>query len=207
MCGGASDQQKQLDQEQSDFYQEAMNQQTQVYGEDQQILNFMSNLYEPILAKGPNQQGFSQEENNALNTQATEGVAQNYKAASTAANEQAAALGGGDSYLPSGVTASMNAGIDEAAAGQRSSEQSQITQANYTQGYNQWLAAAEGLSGVSSQLSPTGYSGAATGAGTAASNTAAQIAQENNSWMNAALGAVGGIGSAVVNENPANIFG
>lgn len=205
MCG-ASSQQNQVESEQNEFYQQAIQEQSQVYGEDQQILQYMSGIYEPILAKGPNQQGFSTTQLNSLNTTAVEGTAQNYSQAAKAVGEQTAAEGGGDTYLPSGGTAQLKGEVATAAAGQESSEENQIQQADYQQGYNEWQSAAQGLSTVAGDLNPVGYSGAATSAGSATSSTANQIAEENNSWINAALGAAGSVGGAVVGENPGGIF-
>jgi hypothetical protein len=56
---GPSAAQQQLQTEQADFYQQAIQQQETTYGEDQSILKMMTGIYEPILAKGPNQEGFS----------------------------------------------------------------------------------------------------------------------------------------------------
>lgn len=206
MCG-ASSQQKQIEQEQSAFYQQAIQQQSQTYAEDQQILQYMQGIYEPILAKGPNQEGFSTQEVNSLNAQAIEGTAKNYSAAGKAVSEQLAAEGGGDTYLPSGASAQLRGEVATSAAQQQSAEEQQIVQANYQQGYNQWLAASEGLGGVAAQLNPTGYSGAATAAGSAAGTTANQIAQENNSWINAAIGAAGSIGAGFATGAGKGIFG
>lgn len=203
MCG-ASDEQKQLDQEQTEFYNQAMQQQSQVYGEDQQILQAMTGIYEPILAAGPNQQGFSAAEKNSLDTQAIEGTAQNYQGAAKAVNEQIASEGGGNTYLPSGAATQLKAETAAASAQQESSEEQQITQADYQQGYNEWQQAASGLSGVASELNPVGYSGAATGAGSAAATTANQIAEENNSWINAAIGAAGAVGGGLAGND--NLF-
>lgn len=206
MCG-ASGQQTQVENEQNQFFQQMMTQQSQVYSEDQGILQQMQSIYAPILAKGPNQQGFSASELNSLNTTATEGTAQNYEQAAKAVNENIAAEGGGDTYLPSGAATQLKAETAAASAQQESGEEQQITQANYQQGYNEWQNAAQGLSTVAGDLNPVGYSGAATGAGSATSSTANEIAQENNSWLNAAIGAAGSIGGAVVGENPGGIFG
>jgi hypothetical protein len=205
MCGSTSSQNN-LDAEQTAFYQQAQQQQATVYGENQQILSYMTGLYEPILAKGPSQQGFSQAENTSLNSQATEGTAQNYQNAAKAVGEQTAAEGGGNTYLPSGAATQLKAETAASAAQQESSEQEQITQANYNQGYSEWEQAASGLGGVASDLNPTAYSSSATSAGSAAASTANQIASENNSWINAALGAAGAVGGAVVDQNPGGLF-
>jgi hypothetical protein len=206
MCG-STQQQTQIESEQQEEFEQEMQEQMQVYAEDQGILKQMQDIYSPILAKGPNQEGFSQDEENNLNATAVEGTAENYAQVAKAAGEGQAAEGGGDVDLPSGSQEELKAQIGAAAAGQESSEESQIKQADYAQGYSEWQTAAEGLSGVANDLNPVGYSGAATASGNAAANTANQIAEENNSWENAAIGAVGAIGGAVVDQNPGGIFG
>lgn len=203
MCG-ATDQQNQLETSQADFYNEATQQQQQVYGEDQEILSALKQSYAPILAAGPNQQGFTQGETNNLNTQATEGTASTYSQASKALREGQAATG------VTAPTGAMNAEQEELASSAANSEaqqKQQITQANYGQGYNEWQTAANGLTASAGLLNPAGYSGAATGAGESAANTANQIASQSNSWLNAALGAAGSIGTGIVSENPGDIFG
>jgi len=202
MCG-ATGAQTQLETEQADFYQQAIQQQQQNYAQDQEILGSLSKEFSPIFAAGPNQEGFSQGEVNNLNTQATEGTAQNFNQADKALREQQAATG---VAAPTGAQEAQQAALASSAANSEAQQKQQITQANYNQGYQEWQQAAAGLGGVSAQLNPTGYSGAATGAGEAAGTTANQIASENNSWINAALGAAGAIGTGVVSQNPGGIF-
>src|ERR1700677_2972763 len=202
MCG-ATGAQNQLETEQANFYQQATAEQTANYAQDQEILGALQNEYAPIFAKGPDQEGFSGAEVNNLNTQATEGTATDYNQASKALREQQAATG---VAAPTGAMEAQQAGLASSAANSEAQQRQQITQANYQQGYNEWSQAAAGLGQVSGQLNPAGYSGAATGAGEAAGNTANQIASESNSWINAALGAAGSIGTGVVAQNPGGIF-
>jgi hypothetical protein len=198
---GPSAAQQQLQTEQADFYQQAIQQQETTYGEDQSILKMMTGIYEPILAKGPNQEGFSTGEVNDLNSQAVTGTAQNFSQAAKATNEALAAEGGGDAGITSGAADELKQQVGESAAAEESQQESQIKQADYSQGYNEWETAAAGLGEVSGQLNPTGYSGAATSAGSAASTTANEIAQEDNGWINAAIGAAGSIGGGLA-SNP-----
>jgi hypothetical protein len=206
MCG-ASSQQQQLEQEQADFYQSAMQESQTAFGEQQDLLKQMEAVYNPILAKGPNQMGYSPEELATLNAQAVEGTAQNYQQAARAVGEQTAAEGGGSISMPTGAQTQLKQQVAQAAAQQESGEESQIQEAGYSQGYNEFVQATGALATASGDLNPAGYGEMANQAGAAASSTANQIAQENNSWMNAALGAAGNIGSAVVNQNPGGIFG
>ena len=100
MCG-ASAQQTQIEQEQQQFYQHGIQQKSTAWAEDQDILQALQSQYGQIFAKGPSQEGFSPEEKAALNTQVTEGTAQNYTQAEQAIqSSQAAAGGGSEQALP-----------------------------------------------------------------------------------------------------------
>jgi hypothetical protein len=190
MCG-ATPEQLNLQQQQADFYAEATKEATDVYGKDQTLLDQMTSVYAPILAKGPNQRGFSDAERENLNAQAVEGTATNYAGATRALNENLATSGGGDIPLTSGESTELKGQMAASSAATQSAEENQIEQADYAQGYNLFQNAGNTLMGVSGQLSPTSYMTGATGAGTAASNTANQIAMENDAWINAAIGAAG----------------
>lgn len=197
MCG-ASSQQEQLASEESAFYAQGMQESATVFAEDQALNAAMNAVYEPILAKGPNQTGFSEAELNSLNAQAVEGTAQNYQQAGKAVNEQMAAEGGGNISLPTGAQTQAKEEVASAAAGQESSEESQITQANYAQGYSEFQGATAAMEAESGQLSPASYENAASNAGSVANSEANAIQAANNSWINAAIGAVGSIGGAAL---------
>jgi hypothetical protein len=183
---------------QANFYTQGTQQATQTYGEDQSLLNQMTDIYSPILAKGPNQQGFTAGETENLNAQAVEGTAQNYAGAAKAIGNQEAAQGGGTNPLPSGAQEEQKANIAVSSAQEQSTQEQQIQQASYQQGYNEWQNAGQGMDAVSGQLNPTGYSSTATSAGNAAGTTASAIAQEDNSWVNAAIGAAGAVGAGAM---------
>jgi hypothetical protein len=195
---GPSSSQLQLQQEQMAFYQQGVQESQTAFAEDQGLLKQMEAVYSPILAKGPNQEGFSGAEKGNLDAQAIQGTASNYSQAARAVGEQGSAEGGGDNPLPSGGATQAKEEVATAAAGQESSEESQILQADYAQGYNEFTQAGGALATASSQLNPTAYEGSATGAGTAAENTANQINQEQNSWIAPVLGAAGALGGAAI---------
>lgn len=206
MCGGATQAQQDLQAEQAAYYKEATAEAEATYAEDQELLQSVKSIYDPILSRGPNQEGYSAEELANLNAQAVEGTAKNYSSAAKAVNEKMAAQGGGDIALPTGAQLQLQQEVANSAAATESSEESQILQADYQQGYNEFVNAGNMEMAVSGQYNPTAYSGAATSAGSAASTTANEIAQENNSWINAALGAASSIGSSVIDQNPKGIF-
>ena len=184
--------QLQLQGAQTDFYKEGAAQSQTVFNEDQSLVALMNAVYEPIFAKGPNQEGFSPAEKSNLDSQAIEGTATNYTHAASAVGEQIAAQGGGDNPLATTVVPQ----IAEAAAGEESREESQIVAADYEQGHRNFEEAGQGLAETSSQLNPTSYETAATGAGSAAETTAKDIVSEQNSWMAPVFGAIGAVGTA-----------
>lgn len=201
MCGGASSTQMELQQEQVSFYQQAQEEAATTFAEQQAALAQMKSVYDPILAAGPNQEGFSPEEKTSMESTAIEGTATNYQNAAKAVNEQLAAEGGGN--IPGGTTGAQEQLKEEvatSAAAQLSSEQEQITQADYATGQQNFAQATAAEENTSGQYNPTSFESNATTAGSAAETTAAAIVNENNSWMNAALGAAGSIGSAAVTQ-------
>jgi hypothetical protein len=202
MC--ASDAQNQLQTQQTAYYTQLQQQDATTFSEFQSILPQITAAYAPILAAGPNQNGFSTAETNDLNTTASEGVSTNYKNASQALREEQAARGGGNTYLPSGVDAQESETLASSAAQQQSAEQLQIQQAGYAQGQTNFNNATQALMGEQGILNPQGAASTATGAGSAASTTAAQISSENNSWEAPLIGAVGAVGGAAATAGISN---
>ena len=192
MCG-ATQQQKDLTDEQQQFYTTLQQQYSTVFAQNQAITGALTAAFTPILQAGPSQTGYSPSEENVLQTQNTENVATNYAQAQKATADILAARGGGNTLLPSSVDANLLAQNANQAAAQRATGQNTITQANYAQGYQNWQTAANVLGSTAGLLNPTSYSGQATGAGSAASTSAAAIAAAANSPWNAAFGALGSI--------------
>jgi hypothetical protein len=197
---GPSASQIQLGAEQQQFFQQGMQEATANYGEQQDLLAQMEAVYNPILAKGPNAEGFSPAEQAALDAQAEQGTATNYTQAARAVGENIAAEGGGNNALPAGGGTQLKEEVAESAAGQESGEEQQILQANYATGEKEFENAGTELAVASNQLNPAGYASAATGEGSAAETTANQINQEKNSWMAPVLGALGSIGSGAMSS-------
>jgi hypothetical protein len=193
MC--ASSGQTQLGQEQLAAYQTAQQMTAQEYANQQSIYGPMEKQFQSIFALGPNQKGFSTEEENTLDSQAVAGTAQNYSEAARAVGEETAGEGGGTNPLPTGAEEELKGEVATSAAREESQQETQIQEADYQQGYNEWLNAGSGLESIAAGQNPLGYENAATGAGSAAGTTEQQIANEDNSWINAALGAAGTVGA------------
>lgn len=188
---GASSDQKALEKSQAGFYEALKAQQSAAFGQQQALFSAIRNVYDPIIAAGPNQYGFAGAEDRALRTQATEGTAAGYRAAEKATSEALAARGGGNTFLPSGAEADIHARVAGAAAGQESEQQLGITKAGYDVGRQAFDKATGVEMGVATGYNPLGYAGAATGAGSSAFNMATEIQKANaaaSPW-----GTIGGI--------------
>ncbi len=198
MCGATS-QQNQIEAAQQSGFTTIQNEAQQLFGENSSLYNNLLASLEPILKAGPGQEGFSQQELTALNTEASTGVSSNYQNAEKAVRETGAAAGGGNEPIPSGAETQLAEEVGTAAAGQESAEESQITEANYATGRENYQGAVEGLLSAGNVFNPTeALNSEATGAGTAAANTANQIAQENFSPYGALIGAAGELGGAAI---------
>lgn len=190
MCG-ATEGQTQISDAEQQFYSNLTSQYATVFGQNQAITGALTSQFTPILQAGPSQTGFAPAEENALETQNTEGTATDYAQAQRATASILAARGGGNTLLPSSVDANLLAQNANQAAAQRAAGSNAIKLQNYTQGYQNWQTAANVLGSTAGLLNPTSYSGAATNAGTAAATAANNVAMAANSPWNAALGALG----------------
>ena len=191
---GASAQQTQEANSYQQFTQALQSDYGQQFANQSSILSTLQNSLNPIVAAGPNQFGFSQQETNALNSQALQGTGQQYANASKALGAQQAAQGGGNSYLPAGAQAAQQASLASASASQASNELLGIQQAGYQQGYNQYQSAIGQLGGVAGMYNPTGYAGSANQGGGVANAEANEVTQLNNaaSPWNVVGGILGG---------------
>jgi hypothetical protein len=180
--GGPSQSQQDIATQQQKFYSTMTSNYGQVFAGQQAILGSLQSAWKPILDAGPGQYGFTPAEDAAMRTQATTGVAQNYKFASQATGNAAATMGGGNSFLPSGANSQIQSQIASAAAGQQSAEQLGITEAGYGVGRQQFDKASAALGGVASMMDPTRYAGAASNAGADAYSSA----KINQDMVNAA---------------------
>ena len=195
MCG-PSQEQKNLEAEQASFTATLQQDYAQTFAANQEILSTLNSVLQPIVQAGPNQQGFSAQENSALNSQAINSTAQGYQQTADALGRQENAAGGGTSFLPSGVNAQINAGVASAAQNTLSNEELGITEANYATGRQNWQNALAGEESVAAGEAPLGYATATTNSNKSAFGEATQINQESNQVFSDILGGITSIGAA-----------
>jgi hypothetical protein len=201
MCGATEDQ-KDIGSDQKAMYDTLNKNYATAFGEFKELQTALTSVFMPILAAGPSQTGFSPAQETALRTQNAEGVATSYAQGQKATAQALAARGGGDTLLPSSISANILAGNTNAAAATRATNDLAITNANYDRGFQNWNAAADRLSGVSNSWNPNSFGSTSISGGSAASDTATAIANANNSIWNSVIGAAGAVGGAALG-NPA----
>jgi hypothetical protein len=199
MCG-ATQQQKDITDEQQAFYQKLSDQYSTIFAQNQGITSALTSAFMPILTAGPSQTGFSPSQENAMRTQNTETVGTDYAQAQRATAQILAAKGGGNTMLPSSVTSNILAANTNAAAAQRAQGENTITQANYAQGYQNWNTAANVLGSTANLINPNNYASSATTAGNSASTSANNVAASSFAPWGAAFGALGAVGGQAVNK-------
>jgi hypothetical protein len=192
---GPSASQENLESEQAAFYAQGIQQAETTFGEQQQLLSQIKGVYDPILAAGPSQEGFSAAEKSKLDAGVVDTTATNYKNAAKAVGESEAGLGGGDNPIPTGAQDELKEDVALSSGEEESREENQVDEADWQQGEHNFEDATAAEENVSGQYNPIGESTAATGAGNAASTTASAIASESDDWMNAAIGAAGEVGA------------
>lgn len=194
MCGPTPEQ-TELQDQQIDAYQEANQLTQEQYADYKAITGPLTAKFSSIFNQGPNQKGFSTAEENDLKAQTVEGTAENYSSASRAVNEKLAAEGGGDNPLPSGSQEQLKEEVAQSSAQEQSKEETGVDEADWNQGYQEWMSSAEGLQAIAAGASPVSYENAATGAGEGADAEANAIASEEDQWISAVGGAVGAVGA------------
>lgn len=205
MCG-ASSEQKDTYKQQSQLFGQMKDQATQVFGKSTNVFTDLFDAFSPVVAAGPNQEGFSAAEKSALQSQAITQTGVSYENARKAVGERIAAQGGGNMALPSGASIGAEVELANAGAAQTAGQLGEIERADYATGRDNFFKASQGLNGSTEVFNPsTGAGNAATGAGSAAASTANEISQANNSWMTAVSGALGGVAGAVATGGMSNL--
>jgi hypothetical protein len=192
--------QNQIASSQQSFFSQLTSSFNQMFAGQTGILQSLQQAFQPILAAGPNQFGFSPQEMATLKAGAVNQTAQTFAANQQALNNALAARGGGNAFLPSGAQAQLQQQGYTAASQEESGLLNQITQAGYAQGRQNFLTAANVLGSTAAMYNPTGYAGQATQAGEQAFGTATQIAKEQaaaSPW-GAIGGALGGIAGTLL---------
>jgi len=163
------------------------------YGQQQNLISYLTNQMKPIIAAGGI--GMTPAALAASRTSATDTVAANTQNAVKAANVAAAKYGG--DAMPSGVGAEIIGNAEVQGAEQQAQAQNEITLANQQlKNTNLWNAYSI-LNGQQPILSPLGYGEEATSGTNAVANTSQAITAANGPTFGQVLGGIvgGGLGA------------
>ena len=183
--GGASQatkQQQQLELQQTQqtmaFDQQLMGMFTQQFQNQQNQLNFLKGVMQPVISQAQTGQGFSDQALAAMRTSATDTISGQFANAQQALNQTLRTSG--DANVPSGVTVGADTALLNSAAQQQAGAQNNITLASAQQAQSNLFNAANVLNGVAAQNSPNALmSGSLEGGSTVASLGSSQAALQN----------------------------
>ena len=127
-------------------YGTAINQAKAEFGDANKVFNDIVQSTEPIAKAGPEQTGFTAQQESAINANTVDTTAAQYKNAATAVRSEIGAQGGGNIALPSGANIATEEALAEAGAQQVSSGLRANLQADYAAGNENWKFAEGALS-------------------------------------------------------------
>jgi hypothetical protein len=195
MCGPSSSETA-LQQSSQNFASMLQNNYGQLFGSQVGVLNAINRSLSPILAAGPNQQGFSGPELAALQTQAINSAGAANTAAQQAARTYGAGQGGGGtSGVTSGITKQIESAIGSQSAQALGGQEDQIAQANYQQGNANYWRAQGGMNALASGYNAGGTAGEAINENNASfgqANTVNQQQQQEDQMIAGGLTSLAG---------------
>lgn len=195
MCGPTSGQKSAANQI-SQFASTATSQAGEIFGNASTVFNNLMSSFQQTVKAGPDQQGFSQDELNNLNSNVITSEAEAYKNAKSAVGNAVSAVGGGNSVNPSGLAADVNASTANAAAEATATGEQNVVAQDYATGRQNYDFAAQGEAQLPGVFS-TSNQASQVASGAQENNMTAQnnIASADNWWQPIVAGAVGGLAS------------
>jgi hypothetical protein len=162
-----------------------------LFGNQMDVLGKLSNIFSPILSKGPNQRGFSPEERAARTTTAINSVAAANKQAQQASRNFMAGQGGGAaSGVTSGIADQINASINAQSANLLASEQSRIEEEDWAKGSAEFAQATGVMENLGQQYSPNAAMTGGISAGSQSFEEAKTITEQQNQEEAAIAGGI-----------------
>lgn len=195
--GGPSSEAKANEQAQTDFYKATVAQQEQTFSAQKELLDQIKAITLPILSAGPQQYGFTPEEDSLLRSQITEGGAKSLSDTVNATRLRELQQSNGASLLPTGASLQAEESARILSEQQTSQALTNEKLAGYAQGNQLYTQALSALSGVAQMQSPTTFSSAATGAGSNATGAVNLADSERSSILSSILGGVISGGTAL----------
>ena len=201
MCGPSSTQVS-LQNSESSFMTSLMQNYNTNFAAQQSVLQNLNQTLGPIVKAGPNQTGFSAQENAALNTQAIDTTAGNYANEERALQNNLSARNDSGNLPESGVDQTLKEQLASASASQLSQEELGITQANYATGRQNFENAVSGEESLAGIYNPNGIASSATQANQNAFREATQINQEQNQEQADIFGGISSLATSALSFLP-----
>lgn len=197
MGGGASSATKQQQNltmqetvKQMQFQQQLMDLFTKQFQNQQNQLNFLKGVMQPVISRAQAGHGFSDEALTAMRTGATDQLSGQFQNAQAALNQTLKTSG--DANVPSGVTAGADMALVNSEAQAKAGAQNQITLADQQQANSNLFSAANVLNGVAAQNNPNALMEGVNQGG----NTVANLGSSQS-----------GLQNSITNANNSSFFG
>ena len=204
-CCDASKQQTTAATQQQQLMQQMTSQMSDVFGKDSTVFNNLMSSAQSIVAQGPGQQGFSQAELSAMNSQAISNNANQYKNVSGAVKSGQAAMGGGNSVSNAGATINANQSVAEASAANTANTLNQITQANYQTGRANYQNAVGVEAGLTNSFNNVSALENSAQAGTAANYSDQTAIGQQSQWLTKDISSLAMSGASAMTGGAAGI--
>lgn len=140
MCG-PSKAMKNLNNQVQSFAGNTAEEAKQIFGDASGIFNDLKTSLSSIVKGGPSQQGWSQAEINAVNSQIVDQAASSARNVKAATGNAVAAIGGGNSVSPSGLEATVNTEANLGVEAEKSRQLNQAVVQNYETGRQNYFQA------------------------------------------------------------------
>ena len=189
---GASSTETDLAKQQTGLFDTMQSELSTVFGASSNTYNMLNAAYSPIVAAGDNQMGYSLATNNLLRSQIVTTGAQQFAADAKGVREETAAMGGGNSMMPSGFGVGASMSVANQAANSVASNLAKESADDAQLGQNNFWTAAKGMAGDPNVFDAATSAGkAAESGGQAAFGEEHAINQENVAADNAIVGTIG----------------
>jgi hypothetical protein len=178
---------KAAENQQMAFNTQLMNVFQQQFATQKNTLDYLKGKLQPGI---DNPTGMSADALAAARTSATDQISQQYQSAQKALNAKMATSG--ESSLPSGVGAQLNAALLDSQAADTANNQNQITLQNEQLKQSNYWNSINALNGVAAQNNPLGYANGATSGSGAVANLSQAVTASSGPTFGAILGGVAG---------------
>lgn len=181
--------------DQQSFASTLRGQATTVFGADNKVFNDINAANDPIIKGGINQHGFNQDQLNDMNSSAVTNNANLYRRIAGATKAGSAGFGGGNTVSGAGndVFSNKNMEVAQAAAAKTGTDLSQIKQADYATGRENFLAAENAdIASTKSFDSAASMESGANVAGENADKAQANLDAQNGWWKAPVMGLISG---------------